>query len=226
MSQSPTPPVLPSRVPDEVYTDRQEFLDSLYQTALLAREQRSMSRVLLGQRRLGKTEIFMRVVNRLFWGQDHRDPQAVVPVFYTFGEDPGDRWEFSIAYVENILRWYAAFRLREPEILKKKAVLREDLVDLVKSRLPITQGVKGILNVIQFFREGQVTTPEEEAVITPVQISDFDGTPMAVFLDEFQNTRLPDSNVRILTYMQKAGENAGCFPALKAKRIQLCFPTI
>ncbi len=53
-------------VPEEVYTDRKFFLDYFYQVALKAQTRRTMSTVLLGQRRMGKTEIFKRVVNRLF----------------------------------------------------------------------------------------------------------------------------------------------------------------
>jgi hypothetical protein len=45
-------------VPEEIYTDRQEFIDYFYQAALKARIRRTGSTVLLGQRRMGKTEIF------------------------------------------------------------------------------------------------------------------------------------------------------------------------
>ncbi|MBS3779627.1 MAG: hypothetical protein KGY41_04490 [Desulfovermiculus sp.] len=70
----------------EVYTDRQEHIDYLYAAALKAITRRSMSTVLLGQRRMGKTEIFKRVVNRLFFEQeDPHDPeQSVVPVYSFF----------------------------------------------------------------------------------------------------------------------------------------------
>ena len=68
-------------VPEEVYTDREEYLEYLYNAAINAIDRRTMSTVLLGQRRMGKTEIFKRVVNRLFFEQDHRDPDAVVPVY-------------------------------------------------------------------------------------------------------------------------------------------------
>ncbi|MEE4355853.1 MAG: hypothetical protein V2I97_05240, partial [Desulfococcaceae bacterium] len=88
-------------VPEEVYTDRQEYLDSFYRYALLAAERRSFSTVLLGQRRMGKTEIFKRVVNRLFFEQDHNDPKAVVPVWYSFPDVPKDRETFALEYVEN-----------------------------------------------------------------------------------------------------------------------------
>lgn len=37
-------------VPEEVYTDRQDFLDYFYKIALEARHRRTMSTVLLGQR--------------------------------------------------------------------------------------------------------------------------------------------------------------------------------
>ena len=59
-------------VPEPVYTDRREYLDYLYEASLNAIRRRTMSTVLLGQRRMGKTEIFKRVVNRLFFEQ--KDP--------------------------------------------------------------------------------------------------------------------------------------------------------
>ena len=69
-------------VPREVYTDSQEHIDYLYNAALDAIGRKTMSTVLLGQRRMGKTEIFKRVVNRLFFEQNNQDPDAVVPVYY------------------------------------------------------------------------------------------------------------------------------------------------
>ena len=95
-------------VSEEVYTNREEHLEYLYNAALDAIGRRTMSTVLLGQRRMGKTEIFKRVVNRLFFEQDHLDPKAVIPVYYSFKDEPLDRWEFAIGYTENFLRWYAA----------------------------------------------------------------------------------------------------------------------
>jgi len=68
-------------VPEEIYTGRDVFIEYFYKEALKAATRRSRSIVLLGQRRMGKTEIFKRVVNRLFFEQDHKDPNAVVPVY-------------------------------------------------------------------------------------------------------------------------------------------------
>lgn len=202
--------VLPSRVPEAVYTDRQEFLDYFYHLALQAKTQRAMSTVLLGQRRMGKTEIFIRVVNRLFWEQDHRDPQAVIPVYYSFRDEPIDRWEFSMEYVENFLRWYAAFRLRNPAILDKMEFDRDALVELARSKLPMSQGLKGTLNLFDFFPKQTVTIPEEVAVNLPVKVSDRDGIPIAVFLDEFQNARHPHHHFSVVGYMQSAVESLWC----------------
>lgn len=202
--------VLLPRVPEEVYTDRQEFLEYFYQTALEARHRRSMSTVLLGKRRMGKTEIFKRVVNRLFWEQDHRDPQAVIPVYYSFPDEIVDRWEFAMHYGENFLRWYAAFRLREPGLLSKAIVRREELLEVCEARLPMSMGLKGSLNLLKFLQEKDITIPEEVAVQHPVWVSDHDGIPIAVFLDEFQNTRLPQQKFSVTGYMQEAVESLAC----------------
>jgi hypothetical protein len=103
MSQHPqTKYAIRPIVPEAVYTNRQEHLKYLYQTALNAIDRRSMSVVLLGQRRMGKTEIFKRVVNRLFFEQEHHADidRSVVPVYYSFKDTVSDRWEFCIEYVD------------------------------------------------------------------------------------------------------------------------------
>jgi len=58
MIMTPTSPnwVIKPLVTEEVYTDRQEYLDYLYHAALKAKTRRTGSMVLLGQRRMGKTE--------------------------------------------------------------------------------------------------------------------------------------------------------------------------
>ena len=197
-------------VPEEVYTDRKEHIEYLYNAAIKAITRRTMSTVLLGQRRMGKTEIFKRVVNRLFFEQDHRDPEAAVPVYYSFDDEIIDRWEFAIGYVENFIRWYAAFRLREPQILSARAVKRNDLPELIRSRLKVTEGLSGALNLMQFLQEKDVTIPEKEAVKLPRGVSDWDESTICIFLDEFQNTRLPQHNFSIVGFMQEAVESPTC----------------
>ncbi len=202
--------VLHPRVPDDIYTDREEILTYLYDHALNARHERSYSTLLLGQRRMGKTEIFLRVVNRLFWEQDHRDPKAVIPIYYSFRDEPlTDRWEFALDYVDNYLRWYAAFRLRDPNILDTDVVTHEELITVARERLEMTSGVQGCLNLFREFSKHTVLLPEEVALQQPVRVSDRDEIPMAVFLDEFQNTRIPDT-FSVVGYMQKAVESMSC----------------
>jgi len=197
-------------VSEEVYTNREEHLEYLYNAAIDAIGRRTMSTVLLGQRRMGKTEIFKRVVNRLFFEQDHLDPNAVVPVYYSFKDEPLDRWEFAIGYTENFLRWYAAFRLRDPSILSPDSVSRDGLSELIKSRLKVPEGLAGALNFMRFLQEKDVTTPEDKAVTLPRRVSDWDESTIVMFLDEFQNTRLPQYNFSIVGYMQEAVESPTC----------------
>lgn len=196
-------------VPEEIYTDRQEFLDYLYQAALDAISRRTMSTGLLGQRRMGKTEIFKRVVNRLFFEQDHTDPQAVVPVFFTFPDEVITRENFALKYVENFVRWYAAFRLRDLMVLEKPKKPK-DLVEFVQQQFPISQGFDLALELLKAVESGGVTLPEWEAVLLPRKVSDWDDSTIAMFLDEFQNTYLPEYKFRIVGFMQEAVESPTC----------------
>jgi len=198
-------------VPREVYTNRQEHIDYLYNAALDAIGRRTMSTVLLGQRRMGKTEIFKRVVNRLFFEQDHRDPKALVPVYYSFKDKPLDRWEFATEYVENFLRWYAAFRLRDESILDRGTLSVDDLSTLMNSRMKISKSLAGGINLLRLLqKKGGVTIPDQEALWLPRRISDRDESTIVMFLDEFQNTRLPQYEFDIVGYMQEAVESPTC----------------
>ncbi len=211
MSTQPHPRwVLRPRVPEEVYTDRQEFLDYFYKAALAAIERRTMSTVLLGTRRMGKTEIFKRVVNRLFWEQDHQDPHAAVPVYYSFQDEILDRWEFAIEYVENFIRWYAAFRLRDPQLLSSDFVSRQALPEFIRAHLKVPTGFSGTLKFIETLQKKDVTIPEKAAVTAPVRVSDYDDCAIVMFLDEFQNTRLPQHTFSIVGFMQDAVESNAC----------------
>ena len=199
-------------VSEEVYTNREEHLEYLYNAAIDATTRRTMSTVLLGQRRMGKTEIFKRVVNKLFFGQDnYQDENAsIVPVYYSFKDTVADRWDFSTKYVENFLRWYTAFRLRDPLILSEQGVTRNDLIQVIKKNLKITQGLQGALNVYDGLLKKDVTMPEEWALWLPRRVSDRDESTIVMFLDEFQNTRLPQYKFDIVGYMQEAVESPTC----------------
>ena len=202
--------VIKPDVPDEIYTDRQYFIERLLKDAHDAIRRRTMSIVLLGQRRMGKTEIFKRVVNRLFFEQDHTDPKAVVPVYFSFPEEKIDRWEFSIRYVENFVRWYAAFRLHDPNLISRNEVSRHELPDFIRANLEVSRAFAGALNILQWFQEKDVTLPEQVALCTPREVSDHDDITIAMFLDEFQNTHLPQYDFRVVGFMQEAVESNTC----------------
>ena len=197
-------------VPEEVYTDRQYFLDFFYEAALKARTRRTMSTVLLGQRRMGKTEIFKRVVNRLFFEQDHRDPDAVVPIYYSFPDKVTDRWNFATEYVENFMRWYAAFRLRDTTLLLEESIERDSLITIIREKIAMTEGFESSLKFLNSLLHKRVTSPERVAIQHPRRVSDYDDSTIVVFLDEFQNTRLPQYKFDVVGYMQEAVESPTC----------------
>ncbi|RKZ75794.1 MAG: hypothetical protein DRQ57_06165 [Gammaproteobacteria bacterium] len=190
--------------------DRQEFFDYLYQAALKAKTRRTGSTVLLGQRRMGKTEIFKRVVNRLFFEQDHRDPEAVVPVYYSFPDTFENRWDFALRYVENFIRWYAAFRLRDANLLSDEICRHHQLIKIIRQKLHLTKGLKSTLNFLEGLLEKDITIPEQVALSHPRRVAAIDESTIVVFLDEFQNTRLPQYRFDVVGYMQEAVESPTC----------------
>jgi len=207
-----TPWVIKPLVPDEIYTDREEFLEYFYNAAFNAVGRRTMSTVLLGQRRMGKTEIFRRVVNRLFFDQDPHDPKAVVPVYYTFSDDEPDRRQFAIKYLENFIRYYVGFYTRQPELIREAPEEDELLVwiEQHRHRFPFGRDLELLLNYHRSMRRGDMVSPEQTAVEIPRRISDIFDSTIVVFLDEFQNTRLPQYEFSIVGYMKEAVESNTC----------------
>jgi hypothetical protein len=199
-------------VPEPVFTDRKEHLDYLVQAALNAVERRTLSIVLLGQRRMGKTEIFKRAVNQLFFDQEHPADihRSVVPVYYSFQDTIPDRWDFSIEYTENFIRWYLAFRLRELTILSDKEVTRENLLQFLENHLDHFPEMETALNYYKGFLKKDVTLPEKAALHLPRRISDRHEATIVMFLDEFQNTRLPQYGFDVVGFMQEAVESPTC----------------
>jgi hypothetical protein len=196
-------------VPESIYTDRQEFIEYFYNSAKRAVKRLTRSTVLLGQRRMGKTEIFKRVVNKLFAEQDPQKIESVIPVYYSFKDKKLERWEFAIGYAENFLRWYTAFTLQKTEILQG-SVLLPDLISYIQKHVTITPGLKIALTLMRGLLEKKVNIPEETALMLPRTFSDYEDITIAMFLDEFQNIHLPQHDFRIVGFMQEAVESPTC----------------
>nr|VFJ58293.1 MAG: hypothetical protein BECKFM1743A_GA0114220_102114 [Candidatus Kentron sp. FM]VFJ72341.1 MAG: hypothetical protein BECKFM1743C_GA0114222_106481 [Candidatus Kentron sp. FM]VFK11616.1 MAG: hypothetical protein BECKFM1743B_GA0114221_101985 [Candidatus Kentron sp. FM] len=199
-----------SLVPDKIDTGRQEVVDALYRAALDAGMRRTGSTVLLGRRRMGKTEVFRRVVNRLFFEQDHRDPAAVVPVLYRFPDSFHGRRDFALRYVENFLRWFVAFRLGDTRPLSPVIAGREELMKVIGTSPVFSETLKAGARLMEDIPNGKVTVPEEQALLLPRRVSDYDDITIVMFLDEFQNTHPSRYDFPIADYLQEAVESPTC----------------
>ncbi len=199
-------------VPEEVYTDREEFLEYFYNAALLAGTRRTMSTVLLGQRRMGKTEIFKRVVNRLFFSQDPKHPEAVVPVYFCFPDTVTDNRTFAKDYLENFLRYYVGFLTGQPRMvtdcLRGEFLLSE--IEKSRSLYPFTRTLNLLIQLYRDIENGNSFLPHRDVLEMPRRVSDIDESTIVMFLDEFQNTRLPQYSFDIAGLMQQAVESPTC----------------
>jgi len=211
--QFPAKPwIVRPQVPDELFTDREEHLKYFYESALDTASKRSMSTVLMGRRRMGKTEIFRRVANRLFFEQDPADPNAVVPVYYTFSDQPKSRLEFSKEYLENFIRYYLAFYAQAPELID--GILHDDQILQLLQDHKVTHPHPKSLDRLHYWYRGllkdQITIPDQFVLRVPRTISDRNESAIVVFLDEFQNTRLPNDAFHVVGFMKDAVESYTC----------------
>jgi len=206
-----SPWVVRPLVLEAVYTDRQEFLDYFHHIAHEAAHRRTMSTVLLGRRRMGKTEIFKRVVNRLFFEQDPTDPLAVLPVYYSFPDTVRGEQSFAIEYLENFMRYYVGFYTRQPTLVTDMPSGTRLLarIEQARRRYPFTRMLDLLLEKYATLVEG-THLPAKTAIWTPRQLSDLDDSTHVMFLDEFQNTRLPQYQFDIVGWMQEAVESPTC----------------
>ncbi len=127
---------------EDLFTDRDYWLDYLYKMGTNLGNGMSMgSTAIVGLRRLGKTELFKRTYNSLFFDQD-----KVVPVFWTFEGIKLINPPFSKKYLKNFLRQYFAFRNKA----EYKEILKYDLPQLFDYGLNNDRS-EGIDHVISIF---------------------------------------------------------------------------
>ena len=129
---------------------------------------------------------------------------------HSFQDKELDEWKFSLDYAENFLRWYVAFRWREPAILDQAGVKLSDLLARIRAITPLPGDLKGILTIIEGLEERGITVPDKTALRMPREISDRHEKTIVMFLDEFQNTRLPHYGFDIVGLMQAAVESPTC----------------
>ena len=157
--------VIETLVPEKVYTDREDHIEYFYNAALKAITRRTMSTVLLGQRRMGKTEIFKRVVNRLFFDQ-HHDDQVVIPVYFQFPDENITRDEFAMRYVDNFLRWVAAFRLKDKSLIYQPQNT-VDLLNFIENNLNMSKGLEVAIGTARSIMSQQLVLASQAAIMLP-----------------------------------------------------------
>ncbi|MCP4647390.1 MAG: hypothetical protein GY852_06600, partial [bacterium] len=171
-----------------------------------------MSTVLLGLRRMGKTEIFKRVVNRLFFEQDPKNPDSAIPVYYSFPEGAVDEKRFAKEYLENFMRYYVGFLTGQPEMVKDNPKEEEllSLIEKARSRFSFTRTLDLLIRWHDAIVRREVYYSHKDALEIPRRVADIDDSTIVVFLDEFQNTRLPQYDFEIAGFMQEAVESPNC----------------
>jgi hypothetical protein len=111
--------------------------------------------------------------------------------------------------VENFIRWYAAFRLRDLNIFSTPKY-RHELFDALKQKMTISGGFAIAFDLLSAIERDGATLPSKQALYLPREISDYDDSTIVMFLDELQNAHLPEYGFRVVGFMQQAVESPTC----------------
>ena len=176
----PKRPIFPM-ISDEIFTDRQDVLDLFWVKAEGILLEATLSTALIGRRRLGKTEVLLRLYHRLFWEQDQ-----IVPIYYNFEGKSYHSPDFAHDYFKNFLSQYLAFKMgRNVELIRTPPDL-ETLCEmgLDFGDLGLKYSIGGYRNLS---RAGEINQLLDVVVHAPRNVSYESDVPMLVILDEFQH---------------------------------------
>lgn len=182
-------PIFPV-ISDRLFTDREELLAYLKRIALGAKAQKYISHVLIGHRRVGKTEVLKRLYNQLFWEQDD-----VVPIYITYEKLSYEAAEYAAEYLSTFLRQYVAFQRQDAAMAASNAngiVCAEEFLG--------RQVNEGLRRVVEDYRNAHGTMFVggclNVAIQGPRRVADLNREPIFVMVDEFQH---------VITIREKGG---------------------
>jgi hypothetical protein len=177
MKQRPVFPVLP----DDLFTDREDLLARLKREALDTPLYRTRSMVLLGHRRIGKTEVLKRLYNWLFWEQD-----KVVPIYITYETLSRESRKYAEQYMSEFLRQYVAFKRKDPDLVDDRidgaTIARQLLEEQENEGLRLF--VAGHPAVNTYRSTGDLLNV---AIQGPRRVADRNEEPIFMMVDEFQH---------------------------------------
>jgi len=170
---------------DEIFTDREDILAILKKIAYGAKRQQFFSPVLIGHRRMGKTEVLKKLYNELFWEQDE-----VVPIYITFEELSRESKQFATQYLAFFLSQYIGFKRKDANFIKEEWQLNDILAPV--QGFAESQKNHGLLRLLK--STNRVITGNKDtwpilncAIWAPRRVSEDNDEPMFVMLDEFQH---------------------------------------
>ncbi len=170
---------------DNIFTDREDLLRILKEVALEAKLQRNISRVLIGHRRVGKTEVLKRLYNELFWEQDE-----VVPIYITFEELSRETRRFASEYIGAFIRQYVGFKLKDAKLAGSTGGL-DEIIKYVQEYADSQQN-RGLLWLLENYSSAVTDSKFAFSILScairaPRRVSEENEEPMFVMLDEFQH---------------------------------------
>ena len=167
------------RIGQGMFTDREQEMAFLmdWTNGVAKKQQKSIA--YLSPRRYGKTALFERFYNRIFWERDD-----VIPFYYELGEAKRYIMEFIEDYYVSFLRQYLAYRIKNAELAFQKDIEIDDLYELARQA-----GEKGVMHSLERIPKWIEKGPDrffDIARSTPHMFASRTGQSVIVMFDEFQ----------------------------------------
>lgn len=170
-----------SALKDQDFIGRQGLVASLVERLLLAQGGAARSAMLTGPRGMGSTEVLKQLFNRLYW-----KPDGVAPFFYTVSPAVLSAQAFSRNYLTQFLCQRIAYEKKEQALLYLDGVSIADVSLLMEER-----GEAWACEILNRYQRcsGDPLDAMRIALNAPFQSAVATGTPVAVFVDEFQRLK-------------------------------------
>ncbi|ETR69574.1 MAG: hypothetical protein OMM_03850 [Candidatus Magnetoglobus multicellularis str. Araruama] len=186
----------------EEFTDRVELLRDLENWIKNIRYKRSSSTSIISPRRLGKTVILERLVNKVFFKPHYR----VAPIYFSLGGEKFTLKDFINHYALTFFRQYISYCLQDAGLYSDEIASLSSLLEIETSNKDVHVAQKKIRAFLTQYEahnyDGDI--PHWTNLIRmPEQVARYSDTYVAIIIDEFQEMKYltyETSNTKLLEY--------------------------
>ncbi|MCP4397036.1 MAG: hypothetical protein GY801_07020 [bacterium] len=170
------------------FTDRVELLRELENWVKNIQRMTAPGTALIAPRRMGKTVLLDRLVNRVFFQPDNR----VAPFYFKMKREKMILHEFLRWYARIFFRQYIAYCHQDPVLFKAEELPLEELIDIPSKHQAVImakESIQGFLKHDAIYGHEGARNHWDAFIRVPEILGSHSGVRVAVIIDEFQDMK-------------------------------------